>query len=1768
VQEVENLTGRLEALENSARELAAAMRDAAAGLENGSLGLALGLPERIQQLSQDYWALSREIQELARQHGVQFDPPTGMRDLAVLLGRVQEKIESSRREAWQQARDRVLSTLEKVGRLVHREGVRLDALEKVKQTARALEAQIRQSEWPATPPEQAELESGQHPLVALLRLVEEGDALPDQEWERLHDVVRGAYPSELVTPVVRGKLTLAEVAPPAPTPEEPGVEAAEGERAEEGEIREERALPPEVRPVERGEAEPAHGVGVIETVPGGGASVEARIEEEKEARIQEETEVAPPRQVDPILWGLIRHGHRGLAYHLARHAEQRADMAGPAAPAWLLRAAALGPALCAPDGQIASLLQQDLDRFSDECFQSKSSEVNWALRFLLIAAGLRPAILAPQTGAAAVLRQLHLGELPSLFQYCQEVAAFGERNYRVTPAVLRGVRDRAAWQQELDRLRAEASDWWAQAPTFTTKYAPATKVWRAWLQKGQWIEELMRPVLENDEKAASTVEGWLDRMRTDKGIDKAIQQTDRNFLRRLAGREITADARDQLRCRAREALQFARRWLELIEEKQQSGQRDYITSAVQDLRTGVMDLTGAALAEIRQLVENNPGQLPMEACAPICVSALENVRQMFDPRGAVTDSEPPIEDLLHIELFHVPGVQVRVDWEVRWVREDDALDFVGKLAEGYQPQWQDTFDRFCGEGDHRSTARILAYLERIGQLGVVEELERIRAKSLKDWQERLDSEIRQTQLELENAVAQGLLTEELRTRHAGVIETLTAMVPEMTEFGEAFLELDKVRQSIACERQRRVEECRERMRREVLESHPFRTRIEELLEQGDVFTAQDYIDRIGRGEEVVAAEPRRDVFSEFFPDAVNRLDKELERVPVGELIRRVRERENVAGLNLEALTGKDAERAADALSKWFAAKREERCTETQARDILAFLGFQVSEVLPVPGERGRWMRLRANPLSSREHCPIPLYGSGAKGEHRVLCVWERPNEETLLQEVGDTSRLPVIVFYFGRLTEHRRRHLARVCREQRKTVLVLDDILLVYLCSVTGVRLGALFRCTLPFTYAEAYVTSAGPVPPEMFYGRARALESIRDPYGSCFIYGGRQLGKTALLCEAQRTFHNPTLGHVALWIDLKVKGVGYNLPLDELWNILDLELRNLGVLADRSGRTGADAVLSGIEKWLAGGTERRLLLLLDEADRFLAGDANDDFTRATQLKGLMDRTQRRFKVVFAGLHDVQRTTTLSNHPLAHYGTPICVGPLLEGAEWRDARALVEQPYEALGYRFAHPDLVTRILSQTNYYPSLIQLYCHELFYHLVSNPKKYHDWRHGPYYTITEQQVEEAYRSQGLRRAIRDRFLWTLQLDKRYEVIAYAMAFEISTAASDARSSLLVDGFDTAALHRLACSCWPEGFEDAKSFDAFKGLLDELVGLGVLRHAPRGRYAFRSPNVIALLGTEEEIFAKLTEPRQREPRFSPEVMRSPLSVSEQERRSPLTWQQESALHKQGGVFVIVGCRAAGLDDCPTRIGELFRGRMRLLQSHETRSDLERILRARWREGSHVVLVPPKVRWDSEWIGCAVKILQRRSSAIDLRVIFLCSASQLWDLLSKLPNGAGLALPEGSDLLTLGPWGDDAVRIWLDDIGIVANSKERQDIRKVTGYWPLLLYELRKHAGNTADWRSALEALHNKLDGDPADCITWREAFGIGRNAPGTVLHWLSLQEECAESDLIDLLQETHSPRQVQLALEWGKKLNLISYGTGERLRLDPVVQRLAGRLS
>jgi hypothetical protein len=82
------------------------------------------------------------------------------------------------------------------------------------------------------------------------------------------------------------------------------------------------------------------------------------------------------------------------------------------------------------------------------------------------------------------------------------------------------------------------------------------------------------------------------------------------------------------------------------------------------------------------------------------------------------------------------------------------------------------------------------------------------------------------------------------------------------------------------------------------------------------------------------------------------------------------------------------------------------------------------------------------------------------------------------------------------MTEQRRRDLARLCRQRWRTFLVIDDAVVLYLCGEPGARLPVLFECTLPFTFLEPYTTTAGLVPPEMFYGRARERDSIIDPMG------------------------------------------------------------------------------------------------------------------------------------------------------------------------------------------------------------------------------------------------------------------------------------------------------------------------------------------------------------------------------------------------------------------------------------------------------------------------------------------------------------------------------------------------------------------------------------------------------------------------------------------------------------------------------------------------
>lgn len=452
----------------------------------------------------------------------------------------------------------------------------------------------------------------------------------------------------------------------------------------------------------------------------------------------------------------------------------------------------------------------------------------------------------------------------------------------------------------------------------------------------------------------------------------------------------------------------------------------------------------------------------------------------------------------------------------------------------------------------------------------------------------------------------------------------------------------------------------------------------------------------------------------------------------------------------------------------------------------------------------------------------------------------------------------------------------------------------------------------MPWTAFNPYTPFvAGLVPPEVFVGRAKEMAEVVDAHGGLFIYGGRQLGKSALLRRVEATFNSAEDQH-AVYLDLKGRGIGEAEPAGRIWRELVVELKERGLLQSKIvSDVSADDVVPQIRTWLNNNPGKRLLLLADEADAFLTADSRGvptpggvaTFPNVLRLKELMESTDRRFKVVFAGLHQVQRFGHLSNVPLVHGGPDVLVGPL----DAADARRLVAEPLAALGYAFEQPELVWRLLAATNYQASLIQIFCEELVRTLHNRVSHVQDLP----VRISENDVEAVAANNRVRARIAERLRITINLEDRYRVLMLIIALESLNDSFGA-------DYGADELLEQAQVYWPAGFNDMTVKQT--GIhLDEMVGLGLLiRLSGQDRFAVRSPNVVNMLGTKTDLERELLETDFDLPyQYNPRDARRLLVVDDKgnDLRSPLTDGQLSDLTSQtAGVSVVAGSAALGID--------------------------------------------------------------------------------------------------------------------------------------------------------------------------------------------------------------------------------------------------------------
>lgn len=1182
---------------------------------------------------------------------------------------------------------------------------------------------------------------------------------------------------------------------------------------------------------------------------------------------------------DPLIGELVGAGRLGLAYWGARSADL------PKASCEAIKAAALAGAMRSGSGLVAASLADILPSL-----RIGALEGDRAGQLLSIGAAIRASLLAPYpTDADDVMQELgesFTQDLPSLVALAQAAREASLAGVTLAPEDLSRGRDLAEMEQGVTAAQAAGREMLERPRTLN--FQRASVIWRRWVAEKGIIFGLLEPVAADRRSAHEAVSQLALRLRSQAEIEKEIDSIDRQ-LRGTSSNRLEGRARRHLITLVVGAIDIASDWSEAVvalEQRRPAAEGPFAT-----LRRVAGEQRPALLQELRALAVSDSVRLTGATRA--VATQLESTLDLLDGvplRGA----EVSPELALAADLLVLPDVELNSD-----LSPQRFSAIAPELCERPLLAPPAALEVRMARRDVLGARRLIDLMKARGDdLGEMATLVAKREGEARQELARLSAEV---QVRLDRARRQNYLTEEEWRDLTANLERAADPDHHRLDLDAAEAEIANASQELEAKREVASGQFLERLteRRSQLELvERVADRISNLLSAGDLATAEEYLVLAEAGEDLPGAEQGVDDLKLFFP-AVPRA---LEDVPPNQILEAVQRGERLGPLDFGAIAEQQRMVAQRALAAWFESFRRNG-DPRQSQVALRLAGIEAKSIrtkgLPQGGGNRAWFDLVG--VQRIGNALVPAFGSGSGDTLRVM-VCRSAEPATILGWISqDTSDRPVIVLHRGVVSPEARRELATLSRKEQRTFVVIDDAAIVYLAAQGDRRFDTMMRITLPFAQTNPYQPEmAGNVPVEMFYGRSAERARVIDKAGTSLIYGGRQLGKSALLRSAARRFEQ-TFSQTAIYIDVAAAEIGTRRDPGLIWALLYKALTNRGIAKPITRRANAAMVRGAIESWLEDDPERRLLLLLDECDTFFDQDAQRSFQNTVQMRTLMEDTNRGCKVVFAGLHQVQRFAGIPNQPLAHLGKPQAIGPLAPS----QAFALLHVPLEALGFRI-NEDLVARALAYTNYSPLNLQLFGRALVRHLTTRPPV----GDGPPWQVTEEDIEAIAESSSLQGEIRERFHFTLSLDPRYRVMGYVMAYR---TYEDGPGKPLMLG----DLRRECDHWWPAGFAGL-SADEFRALVEEMRGLGVLAVARTGGYIMRSPAVLRMLGTYDEVIEELVgvEARELPPAgFLGALARRPMA-GDPTRRSPLSDQQlaELVVERRHGNYLAIGSAATGID--------------------------------------------------------------------------------------------------------------------------------------------------------------------------------------------------------------------------------------------------------------
>ena len=1467
------------------------------------------------------------------------------------------------------------------------------------------------------------------------------------------------------------------------------------------------------------------------------------------------------------IWRTLKSGHLGIAYHIAvlnevinKKSEQPSSD--------LLAILALGLKIEGPGHELVQNFGYRVGNVVASLdFNGMDLESKDAAYLLVLSASLRPALFAGQQEAIVLLKRLELSKsLTPVYSFANSMATHADRlrTVQLGGSLLGIFFDAEQWRIHWDEYVQSLTSWKdSRTPNFG--YQPISRVWNHWTNAGGSLFELGEIISRQSGNGKDRVNEFLQEL-TQKSIKNLVRATWQNELKQTGQCGVSGRLLNQVERHLKEPIKLARQWLHLIDTKPKSAE-GWTQTSIESLREDIRTHSETALAAISKCQESPIG-LKLNAALHLASSAISSIEEILTSSGRLDKISLSAEsEVLSSDLVYVKELVLNHEGEIDdSVSYADARKLLVEYPNGYAENLEEAFEIRLERQDlagARAVHQCMKYCSYENESKFHEQLNVAFAERCQHLNRLLD----ELTEKLESSFIVGEVLEEkyssLSRRIASARQEFETN--EQDNILQAILLTNRTENELSTV----VNECLQKLKEQFdrnknrLNEDEWKL-IKEALESEDLIALHEYIDCVNLNRPLASSHVEECRTFKSFLAFLDHVDQDPKLIG-SELVRAFKRREDVPELRFSSFSEEQLKQFEALITPWFKLVKHQTLNEPALEEFLGQLGLKLIETVRQERNDESVVEVRTTPLQDRELCPVHSYGSEAEGKYEIILSWTQPAYSFVIQAVRTRANRHVLVLHFGHLSREDRQQLSNWSNKNAIKFIVIDETLVFFLASFTSGRLRALFDCTLPFTCVEPFFTAAGLMPSESFYGREQERRSILDRYGSCFVYGGRQLGKTALLRSAEAAFHEPQSHHIAICIDLKQHDVGPEFNPEIIWTVLTNHFVETGIISSHYTKTRqrerqVSVLKQHIKDWVSDEKNGRILLLLDEADDFLAADLKNEFRESETLKGMMDETDRKFKVVLCGLHNVLRNTERANHPLAHFGEPICVGPLLSEEEREQARALIREPLAAVGYVFENHGLMNHVLFRTNYYPSLIQIYGEHLVRHLRSSDTS--SWPRD----IVKKDLDTVFSTEGLGDYIKQRFALTLQLDQRYEVIAYSLALELRGDPSGPLKQ-----FSIVEILELAREHWNEGFN--VSINEFETLLREMCGLGVLRRDVSNNdsvvYAFRNPNVLLLLGNEETILEVLDRDRIRPDIFEAATYRAqyPNSKVPSYSRGPLTFEQENKLKKGGRIAVVCGTPLANLEKCKEFLNQrldtdLFRELEPSANVAELRKKLTGMRPSRF---SIVCMVNENDPYAKPWIDDTLTTLKRTKVGKLIRVVFLAGAEELWHLVVDLPL-SNLCQSSSSpvDWIGIHSWSKPFLRQWCMDENLAGAHAQLEDFYEITGGWPRVLEVYAEFRENT--WQEKrdklLEYIKENVEQISVDLGLYsRDAIPqlkILRDFGALSFEEVSQYEEL----LMDDNDFEYSQGTLQRRLFWAQKLGLV-FDQGGSLVFNPLVKRI-----